>query len=225
MWGWVHGSDRGGDEMYMTGFKCKVSNPGNQQLSAPKAPVRCNGGSCGGAKQPLYFSLVERSNVNNDGGPPSYNDAFGWPNGAQNDIFTGSTQPNQPNQSGNSSSTRPTQTSQQGQQPTQPAQGGGSQDGGNQDNDNQDNDNQDNDNQEPTTSCEEEEPQQTSATPSATRTGGRHDRYNHWHNNNGGNKDWHDNNGNNDWKNNNNDDGNNGWNKGWKRSIVYSRER
>lgn len=111
MWGWVHGETNGGDEMYMNGFKCQVTNPGNRALATPKAPVLCTSGNCSGAKNPLYFSKVEGANVQRDDGPPSYNERYGWTNGAQTDIFAdGVVDNSQPTTTASNTATTPTAT-------------------------------------------------------------------------------------------------------------------
>ena len=238
MWGWIHGQERGGDEMYMTGFKCKVSNPGNKALAAPKKPIRCEDGDCTGAKQPLFFSQVERANVENYGGePPSYNDRYGYVNGAQNDIFSGGVQEGAPSTPSKTTSAGATPSSTDSTQPGKNEQwnNNGNNNGNGQENNNgndQENGNDngngqesgsdngsDNGNGNGNGNGEEDCDETESAAPAPTSTG--RGRYHGGHRNK-----WHWNKQQND-ENNWNNDNNNGWKKRAvrrKRTIRYARD-
>lgn len=81
------------DEMYMTGFDCKVTNGSpNARIASPKAAKYCGDDSSQcvqGAKQPLYWAN-EKENVDvpkDYWKKPSYNSKWGFKNGAQTDIF------------------------------------------------------------------------------------------------------------------------------------------
>ena len=81
----------------MTGFDCKVTNPGNRVLGKPQVPTECrNGDGCTpGPKQPMYWANNGGQNINFSGEyerKPAYNDKWGFKNGAQTDIFTEGTQ-------------------------------------------------------------------------------------------------------------------------------------
>ncbi|KAI5782680.1 hypothetical protein EDC01DRAFT_222262 [Geopyxis carbonaria] len=84
------------NEMYMTGFACNVSGAtGTKAVAKGKVPVNCAADtqSCvAGPKQPMYWANAEGGNVANWDSmayesKPSYNDAWGFKNGAQDDIF------------------------------------------------------------------------------------------------------------------------------------------
>ncbi|TFK91418.1 hypothetical protein K466DRAFT_323337 [Polyporus arcularius HHB13444] len=75
-WFWIHADDSGGEQNYMNGFKCKVTNStSNVALAKPKLPRRCGAdpdygkpdaapGNCTyGAKQPFYWFQKEQNNV------------------------------------------------------------------------------------------------------------------------------------------------------------------
>ncbi|KAF8553904.1 hypothetical protein OG21DRAFT_1497392 [Imleria badia] len=98
---WIHSTDSGGEQMYMNGFRCNVSNSNsNVPLATPKVARRCgadpaNGkpnaapGNCTyGAKQPLYWLQAEQNNMfEGYYSPPFYNSLYNFQDGAQNDIF------------------------------------------------------------------------------------------------------------------------------------------
>ncbi|KAI5806802.1 hypothetical protein DFH27DRAFT_358925 [Peziza echinospora] len=89
------------DEMYMNGFDCKISNPGTLTLAPPKAPKPCHGNPSAcvrGAKNPMYWANLDKSNIEYFGRNklPAYNDDWGFPNGAQNDIFLAAPAPPPP---------------------------------------------------------------------------------------------------------------------------------
>ncbi|KAK5166473.1 uncharacterized protein LTR77_008016 [Saxophila tyrrhenica] len=77
--------------MYMQGFKCKVTNPGRKQIAKAKPPVWCadNQKKCRkGAKQMIVFNQLEGNNVNHpEFETPAYNHIAGFKLGAQTDIF------------------------------------------------------------------------------------------------------------------------------------------
>jgi hypothetical protein len=78
--------------MYMQGFKCKVTGANSTTPVAPAVPpVYCadDASKCvKGAKQMIVWHQLEGNNVfPPDGVSPGYNEAWGWSNGAQSDIF------------------------------------------------------------------------------------------------------------------------------------------
>jgi len=81
------------NEMYMTGFDCKVTNGSpNARIASPKVAKYCGEDSAQcvqGAKQPLYWANdKENVEVPTDyWKKPSYNSKWGFKNGAQTDIF------------------------------------------------------------------------------------------------------------------------------------------
>ncbi|CDO76983.1 hypothetical protein BN946_scf184298.g10 [Trametes cinnabarina] len=103
-WFWIHSQDSGGEQNYMTGFKCNVTgSTSNVPLAKPQVPRRCgadpdNGkpnaapGNCTyGAKQPFYWFQAEQNNMfEGTYSPPFYLDLYNFKDGAQNDIFVDS---------------------------------------------------------------------------------------------------------------------------------------
>jgi len=103
-WFWVHNSIGGTDQMYMTAFQCNVTNPSNRKIGKPSAPVRCDGNPpcylypkwgntttvCPKSLNPLYWANNERNNIQNPTNAqcaPTYNTYYGFPDGAQHQIF------------------------------------------------------------------------------------------------------------------------------------------
>ncbi|KIJ14235.1 hypothetical protein PAXINDRAFT_116292 [Paxillus involutus ATCC 200175] len=104
-WFWIHSPDSGSEQMYMNAFQCVVtgSKPDAPALAKPQVARRCGAdpehgvtqatpSNCTvGAKQPLYWLQAEGNNMFEDYmGPPLYNDLYDFKDGAQNDIFVGS---------------------------------------------------------------------------------------------------------------------------------------
>lgn len=104
-WFWIHNSTGGTDQMYMTAFQCNINNPSKLQVGKPSAPVRCDGKSpcylypnwgnktnvCPKALNPLYWSNNQGNNIDNPTNAqcaPTYNTYYGFPDGAQHQIFT-----------------------------------------------------------------------------------------------------------------------------------------
>ncbi|EIN04021.1 hypothetical protein PUNSTDRAFT_146766 [Punctularia strigosozonata HHB-11173 SS5] len=101
---WIHSQDSGGEQNYMNGFKCNVTNAtSNVALATPQIPRRCGAdpennvpnptpGNCTyGAKQPFYWFQAERNNMfEGTYSPPFYLDLYNFKDGAQNDIFVDS---------------------------------------------------------------------------------------------------------------------------------------
>ncbi|KJA19114.1 hypothetical protein HYPSUDRAFT_204854 [Hypholoma sublateritium FD-334 SS-4] len=98
-WGWVP-NGCGQPNIYQTPFRCRVTGAtSTTPVAAPKPPVWCEGnsGACTkGAKQMIYWNQNERNNIvvsglDQVGEPksPAYNSKLGFPDGAQEDIFTG----------------------------------------------------------------------------------------------------------------------------------------
>ncbi|KAI0749347.1 hypothetical protein C8Q80DRAFT_1161505 [Daedaleopsis nitida] len=101
-WFWIHSIESGAEQIYMNGFKCKVTGDvGTQALGKPALPRRCGldaneqdakvavPGNCTvGAKLPMYWYQKEGNNMFEDTyHAPYYNDLYGFHDGAQNDIF------------------------------------------------------------------------------------------------------------------------------------------
>jgi len=108
-WFWIHNSVGGTDQMYMTAFQCNVTNPSKNQIIKPVAPVRCDGQKpcylypdwgnatsvCPKSLNPLYWANNEGNNINNPTNhqcAPTYNTYYGFPDGAQHQIFGNSLQ-------------------------------------------------------------------------------------------------------------------------------------
>jgi len=87
----------------MTPFQCNVKNPSKRVIGKPVPPVRCDGNPpcpaqpkwgnttkvCPKTLQPLYWKNLEGNNIDNpDHCAPTYNTYYGFPDGAQNQIFT-----------------------------------------------------------------------------------------------------------------------------------------
>ncbi|KAI0349734.1 hypothetical protein OH77DRAFT_1440262 [Trametes cingulata] len=103
-WFWIHSPDSGGEQNYMTGFKCNVTgSTSNVPLAKPQLPRRCGAdpannkpdaapGNCTyGAKQPFYWFQKERNNMfEGTYSPPFYTDLYNFKDGAQDDIFVDS---------------------------------------------------------------------------------------------------------------------------------------
>lgn len=82
----------------MNGFDCKITSPGNKVLAKPQVPVECgDGNNCiSGAKQPMYWANQGNQNVKFSGEyerKPSYNDKWGFKDGAQDIFEAGGEQP------------------------------------------------------------------------------------------------------------------------------------
>ncbi|EIW57727.1 uncharacterized protein TRAVEDRAFT_65440 [Trametes versicolor FP-101664 SS1] len=100
-WFWIHSPDSGGEQNYMTGFKCNVTgSTSTVPLAKPQLPRRCGAdpdfgkpdaapGNCTyGAKQPFYWFQAERNNMfEGTYAPPFYTDLYNFKGGAQDDIF------------------------------------------------------------------------------------------------------------------------------------------
>jgi hypothetical protein len=92
LWGWIHSSEAGTQQMYQVMYRCQVTGQtGNVALPAPKIANKCptDRSNCTvGAKQPHYWLQNERNNNNQwwtD--PPYYNSDYGYANGAQFDLW------------------------------------------------------------------------------------------------------------------------------------------
>ncbi|CAK5268864.1 unnamed protein product [Mycena citricolor] len=100
-WLWIHSPDSGGEQNYMTGFKCNVTGSTSEvPLAKPQVARRCGADSMNGkwhaspsnctygAKQPLYWFQAERNNMfEGTYAPPFYTDLYGFRDGQQDDIF------------------------------------------------------------------------------------------------------------------------------------------
>ncbi|KAG0137833.1 hypothetical protein HOY82DRAFT_546832 [Tuber indicum] len=111
---WFWQGQESANEMYMTGFECKVDGAtGTTPVGKPAPPKYCpNGSGCvSGPKQPMYWAN-DRSNIEFSGNfdqKPSYNAKWGFKNGAQDDIFGGSSSGSNPAPApGSSSAASPT---------------------------------------------------------------------------------------------------------------------
>jgi len=109
-WFWIHNSTGGTDQMYMTAFQCNVTNPSKRSIGKPVAPVRCDGKPpcylypnwgntttvCPQVLNPLYWANNQGNNIQNPVNSqcaPTYNTYYGFPDGAQHQIFTNSPPP------------------------------------------------------------------------------------------------------------------------------------
>lgn len=103
---WIHAPDAGSEQIYMNGYRCKVTNAkSNKKLATPKLARRCGQNAdknanvapwnCTyGAKQALYWLQKEGNTFfEGDHDPPFYNDLYNFGDGAQNDIFEDSQLP------------------------------------------------------------------------------------------------------------------------------------
>jgi len=103
-WFWIHNSIGGSDQMYMTGFQCNVTNPSNRVLGQPQVPIRCDNKPpcylypdwgnytdvCRKPLLPMYWGNKERCNMlnpTNEQCAPIYSKEYGYPHGAQHQIF------------------------------------------------------------------------------------------------------------------------------------------
>jgi len=103
-WFWIHNSSGGSDQMYMTAFQCNITNPSNRVIGKPVAPVRCDGNPpcrlypgwgntstvCNKPLSPMYWANKERNNMFNPTNiqcAPIYSKEYGYPHGAQHQIF------------------------------------------------------------------------------------------------------------------------------------------
>jgi hypothetical protein len=103
-WFWIHNSIGGTDQMYMTAFQCNVANPSKRVIGKPVPPVRCDGQpscylypnwgnkttTCKKPLQPMYWGNTERMNMFNPTNAqcaPIYSAEYGYPDGAQHQIF------------------------------------------------------------------------------------------------------------------------------------------
>jgi len=95
MWGWIHGTKGGKpNEMYMTGYRCNVTNadPNGRPLPKPRLANKCveDKSNCTvGAKQAHFWAQAEGNNNFQDNGndPPYYNADYGFMDGAQTDLW------------------------------------------------------------------------------------------------------------------------------------------
>ncbi|PRP84537.1 hypothetical protein PROFUN_05872 [Planoprotostelium fungivorum] len=93
-WFWVHKSYGGTDQIYMTPFQCKVTGASASaspvDVAHAKPPRKCwDPANCRlGPRNPMYWMNQDRNNM-----PevmhfaPSYSTLYGFPEGAQKDIF------------------------------------------------------------------------------------------------------------------------------------------
>jgi len=103
-WFWIHNSTGGTDQMYMTAFQCNVQNPSTRIITKPVAPVRCDGkppcylypnwgnttSKCPTSLNPMYWANSQGNNMlnpTNSQCAPTYNSYYGFPDGAQHQIF------------------------------------------------------------------------------------------------------------------------------------------
>jgi len=106
-WFWIHNSTGGTDQMYMTGFQCNVANPSKNVIAKPSTPVRCDGKppcylypnwgnstrTCAKSLNPMYWANTQGNNMANPTNSqcaPTYNTYYGFPDGAQHQIFVNS---------------------------------------------------------------------------------------------------------------------------------------
>ncbi|PRP89596.1 hypothetical protein PROFUN_00860 [Planoprotostelium fungivorum] len=93
-WFWVHKSYGGTDQIYMTPFQCRVTNADPNaaavDVGRARAPRKCwNPAYCTmGPRNPMYWMNKERNNMHEPNlYAPTYSTLYGFPDGAQNDIF------------------------------------------------------------------------------------------------------------------------------------------
>jgi len=103
-WFWIHNSIGGTDQMYMTAFQCNVTNASKRVIGKPVPPVRCDGqpscylypnwgnktSTCAKVHNPMYWANNERNNMANPTNSqcaPIYSAEYGFPDGAQHQIF------------------------------------------------------------------------------------------------------------------------------------------
>jgi len=104
-WFWIHNSIGGTDQIYMTPFQCNIQNPSTWTIAKPTTPVRCDGqpscylyptwgtitNGCSNSLNPMYWANNQGNNMLNPTNAqcaPVYNASYGFPDGAQNQIFT-----------------------------------------------------------------------------------------------------------------------------------------
>ncbi|KAK0476449.1 hypothetical protein IW261DRAFT_423578 [Armillaria novae-zelandiae] len=98
---WIHSPDSGGEQNYMNGFKCNITeSTSTVALAKPQLPRRCGSdlannkqfgfpANCThGAKQPFYWFNQEQNNMfEGTYSPPIYTDLYNFLDGSQDDIF------------------------------------------------------------------------------------------------------------------------------------------
>ncbi|KAJ7041973.1 hypothetical protein C8F04DRAFT_1077845 [Mycena alexandri] len=113
-WGWVP-NGCGQPNMYHLPYRCMVTGAKSTKVvGAAKAPVWCQNDpdACTkGPKQMIYWNQLDGNNIevegvdaDNEFKSPAYNDKCGFPDGAQNDIFTGASSGSSSSSSSGSSS-------------------------------------------------------------------------------------------------------------------------
>ncbi|KAJ7242755.1 hypothetical protein B0H12DRAFT_843205 [Mycena haematopus] len=96
-WGWVP-NGCGEPNIYMQGFRCKVTGqPGEAALAPAVPPTWCQDSPANcttGARQMIYWNQAEGNNIDVSGNDesgfpksPAYNSVLGFDEGAQHDIF------------------------------------------------------------------------------------------------------------------------------------------
>jgi len=103
-WFWIHNSIGGTDQMYMTPFQCNIVGASQRVIGTPVSPVRCDGKPpcylypdwgntttvCRKPLQPMYWANNEGMNMANPTNAqcaPIYSSEYGYPDGAQHQIF------------------------------------------------------------------------------------------------------------------------------------------
>ncbi|KAK7032893.1 hypothetical protein R3P38DRAFT_2919543 [Favolaschia claudopus] len=105
-WGWVP-NGCGEPNMYMQGFRCKVTGqPGKYAVAPAVPPTYCadNSADCtSGPRQMIYWNQAEGNNIDVSGNDargfpksPAYNAVLGFEEGAQHDIFSTNSAPTGP---------------------------------------------------------------------------------------------------------------------------------
>ena len=104
---WIHAPDSGAEQIFMNGYRCKVTgSTSSKKLATPRLARRCGPTldstevtvapwNCTyGAKQAIYWLQKEGNTFfEGDHDPPYYNELYGFTNGAQTDIFQDSELP------------------------------------------------------------------------------------------------------------------------------------
>ncbi|EKM58455.1 uncharacterized protein PHACADRAFT_89092 [Phanerochaete carnosa HHB-10118-sp] len=101
---WIHNPDSGGEQMYMNGFQCRITGDiGTQPIGKPGLARQCgadaasghpaNPSNCTiGPKNPMYWDQAEGNNMfEGIYDAPTYNDRYGFPDGAQPNLFQDAT--------------------------------------------------------------------------------------------------------------------------------------
>jgi hypothetical protein len=93
MWGWVHSANSGSSQMYTNVFRCNVTNadPNGMPIPPPQVARKCpfDKNNCTVGSRQMHYWIQNEGNNNwqNPHDPPFYNDDYGFPHGAQTDLW------------------------------------------------------------------------------------------------------------------------------------------